>query len=228
MNRRFALVVSLALASLAVPASAMALPHSSARGLSHRFVCGAAAAGYARCDAAVVTHSNGTLFDARPAAATTPAGYHPADLQSAYKLPRHGRSGQTVAIVDAYNDPNAARTSHYRTQYGLPACTTANGCFSKVNQTGGTSAYPATNAGWAARRSPSTSTWSRRSARTATSCWSRPPPTQRQPRHRGQRGGQARARTRSPTATAAASPPGTPPTTPRTTTTRASRSPPLR
>ena len=150
MNRPFALALSLVLASLAVPASAMALPHSSARGLSHRFVCGTAALGYARCDAAVVTHRNGTLFDARPAAAATPAGYHPADLQSAYNLPSAtAGSGQTVAIVDAYDDPNAASDlSTYRSQFGLSACTTANGCFRKVNQTGGTS-YPRANGGWA-------------------------------------------------------------------------------
>lgn len=54
-----------------------------------------------------------------------------------------------MAIVDAYNDPTAeADLAVYRSQYGLPACTTANGCFKKVNQTGGTS-YPRTNAGWA-------------------------------------------------------------------------------
>jgi subtilase family serine protease len=80
----------------------------------------------------------------------TPSGYGPANLQSAYKLPSSTRgSGQTVAIVDAYNDPTAeADLGVYRAQYGLPPCTTANGCFRKVNQTGGTS-YPATNAGWA-------------------------------------------------------------------------------
>jgi subtilase family serine protease len=36
----------------------------------------------------------------------------------------------------------------YRAQFGLPACTTANGCFKKVNQNGGTS-YPHKNSGWA-------------------------------------------------------------------------------
>ena len=82
--------------------------------------------------------------------ALTPSGYGPSDLQSAYKLPSSTNgSGQTVAIVDAYNDPTAeADLGVYRAQYGLPACTTANGCFRKVNQTGGTS-YPATDAGWA-------------------------------------------------------------------------------
>jgi hypothetical protein len=68
----------------------------------------------------------------------TPSGYGPADLAGAYSLPSGGGSGATVAIVDAYDDPSAeADLAVYRSQYGLPACTTANGCFSKVNQTGG-------------------------------------------------------------------------------------------
>jgi hypothetical protein len=56
---------------------------------------------------------------------------------------------QTIAIVDAYDDPNAeSDLGVYRSQFGLPPCTAANGCFSKVNQTGGTS-YPRGDAGWA-------------------------------------------------------------------------------
>ncbi|MDP9111964.1 MAG: hypothetical protein M3M96_10065, partial [Candidatus Eremiobacteraeota bacterium] len=82
----------------------------------------------------------------------TPPGYGPGDLQSAYALASESASkgaGQTIAIVDAYNDPTAeADLGVYRSQYGLPACTTANGCFKKVNQNGGTS-YPATDGGWA-------------------------------------------------------------------------------
>lgn len=78
-----------------------------------------------------------------------PAGYHPADLQSAYKLPSSSAgSGQTVAIVDAYDDPNAeADLGVYRSTFGLPACTTGNGCFKKVDETGGTH-YPSPNSGW--------------------------------------------------------------------------------
>ena len=38
-----------------------------------------------------------------------------------------------MAIVDAQDDPNAeSDLATYRSQYGLPACTTANGCFKKV------------------------------------------------------------------------------------------------
>jgi len=137
---------------LTVAASAFALPHSSASGLSHRAVCGLVGQGFARCDAAVVTNRDGTPFDGRAGAgnALSIAGYHPADLQGAYKLPSAtAGGGQTVAIVDAYNDPNAeSDLGVYRSQFGLPACTTANGCFRKVDQSGGTT-YPKANGGWA-------------------------------------------------------------------------------
>jgi subtilase family serine protease len=54
-----------------------------------------------------------------------------------------------VGIVDAYDDPNAeSDLGVYRSQFGLAACTTANGCFRKVNQSGGTR-YPRANGGWA-------------------------------------------------------------------------------
>jgi subtilase family serine protease len=76
-------------------------------------------------------------------------GFTPCDLRAAYALPASGGAGQTVAIVDAYNDPNAeSDLAVYRAAYGLPSCTTANHCFRKVNQTGGTTA-PIANAGWA-------------------------------------------------------------------------------
>ncbi|MEY9838388.1 putative Ig domain-containing protein [Streptacidiphilus sp. EB103A] len=79
----------------------------------------------------------------------TPSGYGPSDLRSAYSLPANGGSGATIAIVDALDDPNAeSDLAAYRSQYGLPACTTANGCFSKVDQNGGSS-YPTADSGWA-------------------------------------------------------------------------------
>ncbi|MET8809149.1 S53 family peptidase [Streptomyces sp. NPDC004546] len=84
------------------------------------------------------------------APAATPSGYGPADLQSAYNLPSStAGSGQTIAIVDAYDDPTAeADLAVYRSQYGLPPCTTSNGCFKKIDQNGGTK-YPRANGGWA-------------------------------------------------------------------------------
>ncbi|MFE9557272.1 peptidase S8 [Streptomyces sp. NPDC006703] len=78
-----------------------------------------------------------------------PSGLGPTDLQSAYKLPASAGSGATVAIVDAQDDPNAeSDLATYRKTYGLPECTTANGCFKKVDQNGGTS-YPTADSGWA-------------------------------------------------------------------------------
>jgi subtilase family serine protease len=83
-------------------------------------------------------------------------GYVPSQLQSAYGLPSTSAgSGQTVAIVSAYDDPDAASDlAAYRTDAGLPPCGTGTGitgsaCFQKVNQTGGTS-YPGPGAGWSA------------------------------------------------------------------------------
>src|SRR5271165_425468 len=62
-------------------------------------------------------------------------GYDPADLKSAYDIPSGTEGTQTVAVVDAFGYPNAeADLAAYRSRYGLPACTTANGCFKKVNE----------------------------------------------------------------------------------------------
>jgi subtilase family serine protease len=99
------------------------------------------------CDAVVMSAVRAA--GARPDA-STPSGYFPADLRSAYNLPSTtSGSGQTVAIVDAYDDPSAeADMGVYRAQFGISACTTANGCFRKVNQTGGTT-YPRKDGGWA-------------------------------------------------------------------------------
>ena len=85
---------------------------------------------------------------------TTPSGYGPADIQSAYNLPSDGGAGSTLAVVDANDDPNAAADlAVYRAQFGLPSCTVANGCFKKVSQTGSTTALPAPDAGWAEEES---------------------------------------------------------------------------
>jgi len=71
-------------------------------------------------------------------------GFSPADLQSAYRLPSstNGR-GQTVAVVLFGDDPRAeSDLGTYRSQYGLSSCTTANGCFRKVNESGIEGSYP--------------------------------------------------------------------------------------
>ncbi|MGO9053348.1 MAG: putative Ig domain-containing protein [Streptosporangiaceae bacterium] len=85
-----------------------------------------------------------------PDAAPVGDGYGPSSLQSAYALPSStAGSGETVAVVDAYNDPNAASDlATYRSDWGLPACGT--GCFEQVNEEGHTSPLPAAagSTGW--------------------------------------------------------------------------------
>lgn len=75
-------------------------------------------------------------------------GFSAQDLESAYRLPSTTEgAGETVAVVDAYNDPNAQTDLNvYRATYDLPPC--ESGCFSKVNQSGGTT-YPPAEPTWA-------------------------------------------------------------------------------
>jgi subtilase family serine protease len=143
--RLLAAAVTAALPVLAFTTTASASPGSAAAHPAVR-ACAAPVAGYAACNAWVRTDA----VAAKAAPNATPSGYGPGDLQSAYNLPSAtAGSGQTVAIVDAYDDPTAeSDLAVYRTQFALPACTTANGCFKKVNQSGGTS-YPRKNCGWA-------------------------------------------------------------------------------
>jgi subtilase family serine protease len=92
-------------------------------------VCADAPAGYAHCLALVRTDIHGLL------APDIPAGYSPADLRTAYDLTKYSSSkgsGETVAVVDAYDDPDAASDlAIYRRAYGLRPCTSANHCYAK-------------------------------------------------------------------------------------------------
>lgn len=156
--RAAALVTGLILATFALLAPTATAASSTttiapaAAPVSHpsQRACAAATPGHAACLALVRTDVQTTSGGVQ-AAAPTPSGLFPADLQSAYKLPSAtAGSGQTVAIVDAFNDPNAeSDLGVYRSQFGLSPCTTANGCFRKVDQRGGTR-FPRTDAGWAA------------------------------------------------------------------------------
>ncbi|MDH6128970.1 subtilase family serine protease [Kitasatospora sp. GP82] len=136
--------------STAVPAGAAPATVHSKGGTSWVRACDTLAKGDTMaCNALRVTSTVQSVHTLGVTPDATPSGYGPSDLLSAYNLPAGGGAGQTIAIVDAYNDPNAeSDLAVYRAQYGLPACTTANGCFKKVNQTGGTK-YPASNSGWA-------------------------------------------------------------------------------
>jgi subtilase family serine protease len=139
---------ALVLAGLAVgstTASAAPAP-DQAQGRHAQRVCHAVLAkGEANCLAEVMVNSKGAV----PMATTPPTGAKtPAELRGAYKLTGSASGGRTVAIVDAYGYPNLERDlATYRSQFGLPACTTANLCLRVIDQNGGTS-YPRTNVGW--------------------------------------------------------------------------------
>jgi len=120
-------------------------PARIAAGLQSRAVCAPVTPNLARCMSLVLVRRDGSVF-----ASGSPAGYGPADFQSAYRLPSatHG-AGETVAVVDAYDDPQAELDlSVYRHTFGLPPCTTSNGCFRKTDVNGGDN-YPTPNSNWA-------------------------------------------------------------------------------
>ena len=162
MRRRIPALLALSAAVVVVlpAAGAVAAPAYTVRNVH---ACPAPQNGSAaECYAVVHEHvdSSGRII---PDASGGPSGYGPSSLQSAYALSTSasGGAGRTVAIVDAYDDPNAASDlAQYRLQYGLPAvstCTvTSNSvsspsgpCFVKVNQSGATGSYPTANGGWA-------------------------------------------------------------------------------
>ena len=115
----------------------------------HKKVCADKPGKSVHCDAEIVTADDGVtpLGSAAPAASS----YEPADLQAAYALPSASAgTGHTVAVVDALDDPKAeADLATYRAHYGFSPCTTANGCFRKVNQNGAASPLPSPDSGWA-------------------------------------------------------------------------------
>ncbi len=121
-------------------------------------VCPPAPAGYARCQAEILVNAaTGAVAHPADVGAAAPQTGSPAWLQWAYDL--EGLSAQgpsstdTVAVVDPYGYNSAeSDLAYFRSTFGLPACTTANGCFEKLNQSGQQSSYPAEptggNAGW--------------------------------------------------------------------------------
>ena len=86
----------------------------------------------------------------QPTSVTPPTPDTPAYLQQAYDLSylsQTGGTGDTVGIVDAYDDPTAqSDLDTYRSNYGLPACD--SGCFNKVNESGNASPLPAASSDW--------------------------------------------------------------------------------
>jgi Putative Ig domain len=157
--------VALSIGGLAFAATAAAAPSSAAHltSAARAGITVSGTADYRRaCAATTVPGQNSCMVLIRtnvahhtqaalgPDAAPSGEGYGPSNLQSAYNLPSStAGSGETVAVVDAYDDPNAASDlATYRADWGLPACGT--GCFTKVNQEGETSPLPAAagSTGW--------------------------------------------------------------------------------
>lgn len=130
------------------PAEAQTVEVSN--GIYHIRACqGGEVPGFARCHAHIVTDRTGRVIARNATRATPPQGYAPSDLKSAYQVSGSGSATTVIAIVDAYGYPDAeADLGVYRAMYGLPACTTANGCFAKYNENGQQSSYPAANLGW--------------------------------------------------------------------------------
>jgi subtilase family serine protease len=137
------------LAAIVPGATAMPAQHSqSARHTIH--ACSTAAKpGFAQCHAVTMSAANGkAVVRQSPNAQPFAAGFTPTDVQAAYNLTGLSASGRTVAIVDAYGYPTLeSDLATYRSTYGLPPCTTANGCFKRMDQNGGSS-NPPTDQGW--------------------------------------------------------------------------------
>jgi Subtilase family len=133
---------------LSMAAAANARGHAPALDRDYKPVCKQAKPGFMHCNAEVAVRSD------KPVAikAASGFGYGPADLQKAYGMTSAAATkggDQTIAIIDAYDAPRAeADLAVYRAKYGLPPCTSANGCFRKVDQNGGQS-FPQTERSWA-------------------------------------------------------------------------------
>jgi hypothetical protein len=153
MRRRMymaSMAVGLAIVTAAGTGAAFAFPAVSGGASAHVARAGCdltVVAGQPSCPPLLATGGEAA------AASALPAGYGPADLQSAYNLAAAASSdgtGVSVAVVAPDDDPNAAADlSAYRTEYGLPPCTESGGCFSVVNQDGATSPLPPASASWA-------------------------------------------------------------------------------
>jgi hypothetical protein len=154
--RTAALSLGLVLLGCAQSAAALTVSPLPRSDYTVRSVCAAPSREHAGClslqlvpqtaSARAHTHPLG-MTRVAPVVALSPAvgdfGLRPQDLHSAYQLPDSAPSTQTIALVDAYNDPTAeADLKGYDEEFGLPACTVANGCFKQVNQKGETGNPP--------------------------------------------------------------------------------------
>ncbi|HEY3711846.1 MAG TPA: S53 family peptidase [Amycolatopsis sp.] len=143
-----ALAAAVLAAATVVPLSLVTATTAEAtpllRGGLVNFACSASGQLHCLGKAVKSPHGRGPLLT------STPVGYGPAEIQAAYNLGGLHGDGRTVAIVDAMDAPTAeADLAQFRSARGLSPCTTANGCFKKVNQNGAASPLPAGDYGWA-------------------------------------------------------------------------------
>ncbi len=99
-------------------------------------------------DKGIRAHTNHLIrLQANPTPnALSPSGETPQTIRPVYKLPSTGGS-QKIAIVDAFDYPTAENDLKvFSAKFGLPLCTTANGCFKKVYANG---TKPRADCGWA-------------------------------------------------------------------------------
>jgi hypothetical protein len=121
-------------------------PHrTNGRGAWFARTCGAAPPGRVSCSDEVVVDAGGHALSSD---APRGGAYGPAEFHAAYSLPTTAPTPATIAIVDAFDHPRIeSDLAAYSAYYGLPDCTSANGCFRKVDEFGGSS-YPEQDAGW--------------------------------------------------------------------------------
>ncbi|HWA92737.1 MAG TPA: hypothetical protein VG889_22075 [Rhizomicrobium sp.] len=76
-------------------------------------------------------------------------GFTPSDLRDAYKIATDGSSDTVIAVIQPFGYRKAeADLGVYRATFGLPECTTANGCFKTFNQHGRQQDYRKQDVSW--------------------------------------------------------------------------------
>ncbi len=170
-----ALAVVLSTCLIGVGPASGAPTHASGLAPVHR-ACGAAPSGWVRCFAE--WHAGGSRAAATaiaPAVGLPKSGYGPADIAFGLRARHHPRLRSGCGDRRRIDNPEVeSDLAAYRRAWGLPPCTSANGCFRKVNQRGGgrrrRSPIRVGASGDRARRGKP----SPPRAPDARSCWSRP------------------------------------------------------
>jgi subtilase family serine protease len=141
-----AFVVATAVLALAVPtAMAAAAPaRPSTHGISDSRTAASQphwACPHGLCDAIVDPRPStsaglqSAVFNKKkPEGGGEEGGIDPEELRAAYAIPANGGAGQTIAVIEAFSYKKAEKDlAKYRSRYGLPPCTAANGCLTIVN-----------------------------------------------------------------------------------------------